>query len=107
MSQAIMLSPDSGIERAMFEIEIHPTKVIEINPVSFYILRERADWDAKRLSMMFPEGCVKLLTMARCKAVYKNGERTKIFDYNDFYSNLTAEELESTKILCSNVHKYV
>ena len=107
MSQMIMLSPDSGIERALFEIQIHPTSVDEHNPVSLFILRERVDGDARRLSLLFPQGCIKLLTMARYKAIYKNGERIMVFDYNNFYSNLTAEELEKTQFLCSVEHKYV
>lgn len=107
MSQMIMLSPDSGIERALFEIQIHPTSVDELNPVSLFILRERVDCDARRLSLLFPMGSIKILTMARCKAVYKCGERTTLRDYNDFYSNLTPKEVENTQFLCTVEHKYV
>lgn len=91
-----------------FDIEIqqdasHPV----LNPITLVILRESADFNARRLSQMFPKGRVSLSTMARIKAVYENGERVRTRDFNQFYSNLTEEQYKLTQIMCSKTHEYV
>lgn len=104
-----LTSKDEGaIERPVFEIEIDPNRdKLNLNPLGFLILRERADGDARRLSLLLPDGRVVLKTMARVKAVYTGGQRVQTNDYRSFYDNLSDEEYENTKILCSESHTYV
>lgn len=99
---------EGAIERPVFAIEIDPNRdKLNLNPLSFLILRERADGDARRLSLLFPEGRVVLKTMSRVKAVYISGQRVQTNDYRSFYDNLSDEEYENTKILCDETHTYV
>jgi hypothetical protein len=99
---------DSGSQFPAFDVEIHPNKdKLNLSPLTLIILRERLDSDARRLSLLVPQGKVVVTTMARHKAVYENGERTVTRDFHDFYTNLTDEQYQNTQFLCSVNHKYV
>lgn len=99
---------DSGSQYTAFDVEIHPNKdKLNLNPLTLVILRERLDGDARRLSLLVPQGKVVVTTMARNKAVYENGERTVTRDLRDFYDNLTDEQYENTKFLCEVKYEYV
>jgi len=104
MSYKLVHESDIEYRAMVVEIVSDPSK-IAMDVV--YIPTDVVDVVARNLSKLVPNGCVKVTQMARNKAVYMNGERTSLQDYNDFYSNLTEEEYESTKILCSETHKWI
>jgi len=78
----------------VFEIKVRQGN----SEVSFWTTADRADADAKKLSLMMPDATVFVGTLARWKAIYEKGERIKLTDYHDFYSNLSEEEYKATLI---------
>lgn len=99
---------DDGSQYPAFNVEIHTDKYKPTsNPLTLIILRERVDADARQLSLLVPRGKVVVTTMVRHKAIYEDGERTVTRDLRDFYDNLTDEQYENTKFLCSETHRYV
>ena len=88
----------SGAVYSLFEIQIEKDGSAGV-PMSFFVTAERADYDAKRLSKAMPGYRIALYKAARFKAFYRDGERVgKVTDYRDFYSDLSDEEYNSTKI---------
>lgn len=67
-------------------------------PVSLYVTANDADHIASTLSKLNPTADIRLVKMARIKAMYKNGERTKLTNYHDFYVGLTEEQYTATLI---------
>lgn len=89
----------------MMEMEI--PSVNPLNNVLVYVSNKRVDIEARELSKMMPGKMIRVGTMNRFKAIYSNGERVKVFDYKDFYSNLTEEQIKSTLIWCSDENKLI
>jgi len=97
---------ESGISYNVLSLEISATNTFGNGQV-MYVTNDRIDSVARTLSQAFPERRVEISAHARNKAVYLNGERTQVLDYHNFYSNLTEEEYEATKILCSETGKWI
>ena len=63
------------------------------------ISQDEADAQAKKLSLVVGSAYrVRIETMARITAVYVSGERTALRNMEDFYSDLTEEQIASSKI---------
>lgn len=92
------LVTESGISWDAFQLVIVADDECHHIEKTVYVTQDAADATAVWMSQQFPKGTVKLEKMARIKAVYKNGKRVRVFDYNDFYSNLTPEQYAATKI---------
>ena len=88
---------DSCVKHNLFSLEVYSNEQ-DIAPMQLYVTNDRADWEAKKLSQLCPNGYVELVLMARIKARYKNGERVSCRDYRDFYSNLDDEQYKATLI---------
>ena len=97
---------ESGVAYNVLTLEINAINTFGPSQV-MYVANDRIDGVARTLSQAFPDRRVEIHTRARNKAVYLNGERIQISDYHDFYSNLTEEEYEATKILCTETRKWV
>lgn len=104
MSAKLTIGTD-GNEHDAFKLCVCP----ESGPtIDLYVSQERAEIEAIALSAMLPSTTiVRLEKHCRHKAVYRNGERLVVRDYADFYSNLTPEQYQATKILCSTSHQWV
>lgn len=97
---------DSDIEYRVMIVEIiADSSKMAMDVV--YVPTDVVDTVARSLSKLVPTGYVKVTQMARNKAIYVNGERTQVTDYHNFYSDLTEEEYETTKILCSETHRWI
>lgn len=72
-----------------------------------YVGNDRIDSVAKMMSVQFPDRRICINTHARVKAAYVNGKRVALTDLRDFYTNLTDEEYEATKILDETTHKWI
>jgi len=105
MTKLLIDSENQDYFEHMMEMEI--PSVNPLNSVSVYVSNGRADIEARELSKMLPGKTITVKTMCRVKAVYSNGERIRVFDYKDFYSNLTEEQLKSTMIRCSDTSEFI
>ena len=88
---------EGGVKYNLFSLEVYSNEQVNA-PIQLYVTNDRADWEAKKLSQLCPNGYVELVLMARIKARYKNGERVSCRDYRDFYSNLDDEQYKATLI---------
>ena len=87
----------NGISWNCFKVDVESKD--QINPdFTVFCMNQDVDKTAKMLSRQFPDKYVKLTAFARIKAVYVNGHRIVIHDYQDFYSNLNTDEYNATKI---------
>lgn len=102
----VLENTETGDRKALFAIEIERTDSMA-GPISFYVTAEEADHQAKRISQALPNYRVGLMTLARFKAFYRNGERDMVFDFKDFYSNLTDEQYAATKIQDSRTAEWI
>lgn len=110
MSYFLTSSEEGATTHPVFSVEVITTSGVyssSANALQVYVTRERADIDARRLSLLVPNGHVFLNTLARVKACYKNGHRVNTFDFKDYYDNLTDEQYKNTQILCTETHKYL
>lgn len=109
MSYFMSSCEEGSISHPMFSVTVVGKRIKEIpsDLLSLFVTRERADIEARHLSRLLPHKQILLATRARCKAVYVAGERTKTFDYREFYDNLTDEQYKNTQFLCSETHQYV
>lgn len=105
MTKLMIDSENQDYVEHMMEMQIPSTSLL--NNVSVYVSNKRADIEARELSKMMPGKSITVRTMSRIKAVYTNGERVRVFDYKDFYSNLTEEQIKSTLIWCSDENKLI
>lgn len=102
-----LISEDNLVNRPLFEIQIEKDNSMG-SPISFFVTADRADHEARRISKAMPGHRVALYTLARFKAFYRDGELVgNVSDYRDFYSNLTDEEYEATKIQCSKTAEWI
>ncbi len=105
MTKLMIDSENQDYAEHMMEMEI--PSVNPLNNVLVYVSNKRADIEARELSKMMPGKMIRVRTMSRIKAIYSNGERVRVFDYKDFYSNLTEEQIKSTLIWCSEENKLI
>jgi len=105
MTKLMIDSENQDYAEHMMEMEI--PSVNPLNNVLVYVSNKRADIEARELSKMMPGKMIRVGTMCRIKAIYSNGERVRVFDYKDFYSNLTEEQIKSTLIWCSEENKFI
>lgn len=101
----IINNTDTNENITTFAIEVTIDSSVAV--VTSYVTADEADKTATKMSLMVPNGTVKLTSMCRIKAVYKNGKRLSLFDYKNFYSNLTKEEYKSTLIRDSRTAEFV
>lgn len=94
----------SGMERSAFKISI---EVSDTSTADLYVTQDYAEIEALKLSKLLPDKFVRLEKFSRCKAVYRNGARVVVNDYNTFYDKLTPEEYKSTLVLCTTTHEWV
>ena len=85
---------DNSFSRPAFQLVL---RLGEFKDWCAWVPQEEADVRAKELSALHPDKRVTLESMARVKAVYSNGQRTEVNNYNKFYF-LTDEELKATYI---------
>ena len=70
-----------------------------INFLNLYATTDRVYDEAQKLSRAFPKHRVSICIDARFKVFFKNGEPTgPVKAMTEFYSNLTPEEIEESKI---------
>ena len=90
---------DEGSSHNVINITVEGKSVFSTE-MSLYCENYKACDYALKLSKVFPGQVVKIQAMARIKAMYRDGELLgPIRTMESFYSNLTPEETESTKVL--------
>ena len=67
-------------------------------PIVVFVTQDYADTTAKSLSNLLPECEVTITLAARIKARYKGGVRKEVRDFKSFYTNLTEEQYQASKI---------
>lgn len=104
MTAKLTISTEA-FERDAFVMRVCPEKGAEI---TLYVTQERAEIEAIALSSMLPStSLVRLEKHSRHKACYCEGKRISVIDFNIFYNNLTPEQYQATKILCTSEHKWI
>ena len=101
------LVTESGIEHNAMSLEIAKDGAMSA-PVTMYVTTTDADLTALKLSRLFgPEYNIQLTIHARIKAIYRDGVRVRLNDYQSFYSNLTDEQYNATKIQDSRTAEWI
>lgn len=98
MSEARLSLNYEGISWECFQLEVDKPENSLSPHIVTYCPSTNADRVAKLISAQFTNHPVKLVKMARIKALYLNGERIKLNDYHDFYLDLSETQHEATKL---------
>lgn len=101
------LVTESEIEHNAMSLEIAKDGSMSA-PVTMYVTTADADSTALKLSRIFgPEYSIQLTLHARIKAIYRDGIRVRLNDYQSFYTNLADEQYRATKIQDSRTAEWI
>lgn len=98
MSESRLSLNYEGVSWECFKLEVDKPGQSLSEYFSTYCPSVDADRVAKIISAQFQDHYVKLVKMARIKALYRNGERVVLNDYHDFYLNLSETQHDATKL---------
>ena len=105
MSNYSLIDIDS--QDNVFDVICLTFKVSTLNEIRLYVQNSEADYAAKQLSLKMPGTHVFLEIYSRYKAQYINGERIVVTKMEDFYDNLTPEQIKKSKIFCDENNEWI
>lgn len=105
MSNYSLIDIDS--QDNVFDVICLTFKVSTLNEIRLYVQNQEADFAAKKMSLKMPGTRIYLEIYSRIKAQYVNGERIALTKMEDFYDNLTPDQIKKSKIFCDENNEWI